>query len=276
MFSVDIPIPDPQKPPAIQFPPRCVHCGKQPPAESLPLKMPMGVEKRGRQVTLDLKVPLCAEGAKLERGIAKVTLVPFLLGGLLTGLPAFVIVWLLTPENFLRSTTRAAVFADLVLGAFAGLMAGLVGGILIETAFKLLFAPLYGKMLIKRPLTMIEIFSDMENVVGFSAALAKDKKRLQLAFENEDVGREFQRLNSWQKDAPPSATVADIPRKISCLPLMCKFPQARCMTARQAAVGIYIPRHALFQWSPFSPPPLDRMDAGQTGWNLKSTPPTVS
>ncbi|GAB4495438.1 MAG: hypothetical protein Fur0016_15110 [Anaerolineales bacterium] len=195
MFSVDIPIPDPQKPPVIPFPPRCLHCG-QPPAESLPLKMPMGVEKRGRQVTLDLNVPLCAEGAKLERGIAKVTLVPFLLGGLLTGLPAFVIVWLLTPENFLRSTTRAAVFADLVLGAFAGLMVGLVGGILIETAFKLLFAPLYGKTLLKRPLTMLELFSDMENVVGFSAALSKDKKRLQLAFENEDVGREFQRLNS--------------------------------------------------------------------------------
>lgn len=195
MLSINIPISDPKNPPAVKFPPRCLHCG-QPPAERLPLKMPMGVEKRGAQVVLELNAPLCAEGAKLERSLAKVTLVPFLLGGLFTGLPAFVIVWLLTPANFISSTSRAAVFADLVLGAFAGLMAGLVGGCVIEMAFKLLFTPVYGKTLLKRPLTILEIFNDTENVVGFSAALSKDKKRLQLTFEHEEVGREFQQLNS--------------------------------------------------------------------------------
>ncbi len=195
MLTLTLPISDPKKPPAVKFPPRCVHCG-QPPAEFLPLQIPMGVQKRSGAVMLKLNVPMCVEGAKLERGIARVTLVPFLLGGLLTGLPAFVLVWLLTPENFVSSTSRAAVFADLILGAFAGLVVGLFGGTLVEMASKLLFTPVYGKLLVKRPLTVLEILSDIENVLGFSAALSQDKKQLTLTFERENVGREFQQLNS--------------------------------------------------------------------------------
>ena len=194
MLSIEIPIPDPKNPPVLNFPPRCLHC-RQPTQETLPVKMPMGVEKRRRQVALELTIPLCAEGAKLERNLAKLTLVPFLLGGLLTGLPAFIIVWFLTPERFISSASRAAASADLILGVFAGLLAGLVGGCLIEMAFKLLFTRVYGRMLLKRPLTMLEIFNDTENVVGLSAALSKDKKQLQLTFEREEIGREFQRLN---------------------------------------------------------------------------------
>ncbi len=154
----------------------------------------MGVEKRSKPVILELPLPMCAEGAKLERGLAKVTLVPFLIGGLLVGLAAFVPAWLLAPEPPLQTVQTR--FFGLVIGAFVGLIAGILGGTLVELAFKLLFTPLYGKSLLKRPLTAIEILSDTETYLGLSAALSKDKTQLTLTFEREEIGREFQQLNS--------------------------------------------------------------------------------
>lgn len=192
MLSIDIPIPDPKNPPALKFPAHCVHCG-QPTDETLPVKIPMGVEKRSKPVILELPLPMCAQGAKLERSLAKVTLVPFLAGGLLIGLAAFILAWLLTPEPPLQ-TVQTRSF-DLVIGAFVGLIAGILGGSLVELAFKLLYTPLYGKLLMKRPLTAIEIFSNTENYAGFSAALSQDKKQLTLTFEREEIGKQFQRLN---------------------------------------------------------------------------------
>lgn len=192
MLTLTLPIPDPKNPPVLKFPPRCVHCG-QPTQETLPVKMAMGVEKRSRPVMLEFALPMCAAGAKLERGIAKVTLIPFLVGGLLIGLAGFVLGFLLTPEPPMQTVQTR--FLPLVIGAFVGLMAGILGGSLVELVFKLLFAPVYGKLLLQRPLTAVEIFSDTEHYVGFSAALSPDKKQLKLTFEREEVGREFQQLN---------------------------------------------------------------------------------
>jgi hypothetical protein len=193
MLVVNLPIPDPKNPPALKFSPRCVHCG-QPTSEVLPLNLPMGVEKRSKPVMLKLEVPLCTQGAKLERKLAKVTLIPFLVGGLLMGLIACILTWLLVPD-LSSSTSREAVYADWIIAGSVGLIVAIITGSLVEMAFKLLFAPVYGKMLFKRPLTAMEIFSNTENVLGLSAALSKDKKQLTLTFEREEVGREFQHLN---------------------------------------------------------------------------------
>lgn len=192
MLTLTLPIPDPKNPPVLKFPPRCVHCG-QPTPETLPVKMAMGVEKRSRPVMLEFALPMCAEGAKLERSLAKVTLIPFLVGGLVIGLAGFILGWLFAPEPPLQTVQTR--FFDVVIGAFVGLTAGILGGMAVETFFKLLFAPVYGKLLLQRPLTAVEIFSDTENYVGFSAALSPDKKQLKLTFEREEVGREFQQLN---------------------------------------------------------------------------------
>lgn len=192
MLTLTLPIPDPKNPPVLKFPPRCVHCG-QPTPETLPVRMPMGVEKRSRPVMLEFALPMCAEGAKRERGIAKVTLIPFLVGGFLVGLAGFVLGFLFAPEPPMQ--TLQTRFLPLVIGAFVGLMAGILGGMAVEMFFKLLFAPAYGKLLLQRPLTAVEIFSDTENYVGLSAALSPDKKQLKLTFEHDEIGREFQQLN---------------------------------------------------------------------------------
>lgn len=89
MITVEIPIRDKKKPPALKFPERCAHCGK-PKHVVLPLKLNMGAQTRKGQVMMDFPVPLCAECERKERRITNVTLVPFLVAGLIFGLVAFV------------------------------------------------------------------------------------------------------------------------------------------------------------------------------------------
>ena len=194
MPTVDIPIKDPKNPPALKLPEKCVHCGK-PREATMTMSIHMGVEKRSRQVVMEIPVPMCTEGERLERGVAKVTLVPFLVGGLLIGAAAFVPAWLIAPQG----TTPQTLNFDLVFGGFVGLIAGIMGGTLVEFVFRLLFTPVYGRLLVDRPLTVMDIFSDSENFVGLSAKLSKDKKQLQLKFERDDVAREFVQMNLREK-----------------------------------------------------------------------------
>ena len=144
---------------------------------------------------MDLPVPLCAECDKKERRITNVTLVPFLLAGFLVCVIVFVPVWLITPDG---ETIQTMGFAPAV-GAFAGVIAGLIGGTLFEFGLKLLFAPAYGQLLLKRPLTIFSLFNDSENVIGLSAKFTEGKKSLKLTFENDEIGREFEKLNPMEK-----------------------------------------------------------------------------
>jgi hypothetical protein len=190
MITVEIPIRDKKNPPRLKFPDRCVNCG-QPKHVVLPLKLSMGVEKRKQPVLLDLPVPLCAECEKKERRITSVTLLPFTFGGLLVGAVAFVPAWLVAPQG----TTPQTVNSDLVFGGFVALLAGVIGGTVVEFLLKLLFAPAYGKLLLKRPLTILGFLNDSEEVIGLSAKFTAQKKALKLTFENEEIAHEFEGSN---------------------------------------------------------------------------------
>ena len=98
MISIDIPIKDKKNPPVLVFPDRCVNCGKRK-ETVLGITLQMGVQKRGQPVSMKLDVPMCNVCAEKERGIAKVTLVPFLIGGSLIGLIVFIPVALIAPEG---------------------------------------------------------------------------------------------------------------------------------------------------------------------------------
>lgn len=190
MITVEIPIKDKKKPPALKFPERCAHCGK-PKRVVLPLKLNMGAQTRKGQVMMDFPVPLCAECEQKERRITNVTLVPFAVAGfLLCGL-AFIPAWLIAPQG----TTPQTLNFDLVLGAFIGMVVGLIGGTVVEFGLKFLFAPVYGQLLLKRPLTVFSLFNDSEDVIGLSARFTKDRKSLRLTFENDEVAKEFDKLN---------------------------------------------------------------------------------
>jgi hypothetical protein len=86
-------------------------------------------------------------------------------------------------------------FAPMV-AVVAGVIAGLIGGSVVEFILKYLFAPAYGTLLLKRPLTIFSLFNDSEEVIGLSAKFTDQKKSLQVIFENDEVGREFEMLNS--------------------------------------------------------------------------------
>lgn len=190
MLTVEIPIKDKKKPPVLRFPDRCVNCGK-PKHVVMPMKLSMGVQKRGQGVLMDFPVPLCADCEAKERRITNVTLVPFVIAGLLLCGLAFVPAWLIAPQG----TTPQTLNFDLVFGAFVGVVVGLVGGTIFEFGLKLLFAPVYGRLLLKRPLTVFSLFSDSEDVVGLSARFTEGRKSLKLIFENDEVAKEFEASN---------------------------------------------------------------------------------
>jgi len=194
MITVEIAIKDKKKPPVLKFPDRCVHCGK-PKYVVMPMKLNMGIQKRGQGVLMDFPVTLCAECEAKERKIINVTLVPFVLTGLLVGVLAFVPAWLLAPDGVTPQTLSFPVY----VGVFAAILAGVIGGTIVEFGLKFLFIPVYGQLLQKRPLTVLSLFNDGEDVIGISARFTEDKKSLKLIFENDEIGREFDKLNLQEK-----------------------------------------------------------------------------
>ena len=191
MLTIDIPIIDPKKPPALKFPERCVNCGK-PKVREFHVKLNTGAQKRGQIVQLEMSVPLCVDCAKKEDRIANVTWIPFFSVGLLACIVAFVPVWLISPQG----TTTQTLAMPYVLAAAAGLFAGIVGGTLVEFVLKLLFAPAYGQLLLKRPLTILSVFNDSEDMIGLSAKFTDGRKFLKLTFENDEIAKDFERLNA--------------------------------------------------------------------------------
>jgi hypothetical protein len=191
MITVEILIADKKKPPVLKFGERCVNCG-QPKHIVMPLKLTMGVQKRGQGVLMDFPVPLCADCERKERRVTNVTLVPFTVGGLLLCGLAFIPAWLLAPTG---ETVQTLNF-DVTVGTLVGIVVGLIGGTALEFGFKLLFAPVYGRLLLKRPLTVLSLFNDSEDVIGLSAKFTEGKRSLMLTFENDEIGREFKSLNS--------------------------------------------------------------------------------
>lgn len=192
-MMIQIPISDLKKPPVLKFPERCANCGK-PQSETLGMSLNMGVQHRNKTVTMDLKVPMCKACADKERSIAKVTIVPFLVAGLLFGAIAFVPVMLVSPQGSDPSTVNA----PFILGGLAGLIVGCITGTLAEIVIKSLAIPFYGKLVTRRPLTIFSFLTETDNLLGVSAKFLRDKKLVQLEFENEEIAREFAKLNQLE------------------------------------------------------------------------------
>lgn len=191
---INIPIHDLKKPPVLKFPERCVNCGK-PKETALGITLNMGVQKRSQQVTMQLAVPMCNKCAEKERSIAKVTLIPFMIAGFVIGVMVFIPVAFITPEG----TTSQTIGFPLVVGAFAGLIVGMIGGTVVEFFVKMLAVPIYGKLLARRPLTLLGFFTESDQLIGISAKFLRETKLVQLEFENEEIAREFTQLNSLEK-----------------------------------------------------------------------------
>lgn len=191
MITVELLIKDSKKPPKLTFPDRCVNCGK-PKARTLPVKLNTGAQRQsGQMIRLALDVPMCDQCAAKENKIGNITWMPFFIVGLLACVIVYIPVWLISPEG----TTPQTYAFPYVLGAFVGMIAGILVGTLVESVLKMLLAPAYGKLLLKRPLTILSILNDSEDLIGLSTRFTNGRKTLKMTFENEDVAREFIALN---------------------------------------------------------------------------------
>jgi hypothetical protein len=190
---VSIPIHDLKKPPVLKFPERCVSCGK-PKETTLGITLNMGVQKRSRSVTMQLTVPMCNACAEKERSVAKVTLIPFMIAGFVIGVIVFVPVAFIAPEG----TSSQTIGFPLVLGGFTGLIAGIIGGTVVEFLVKMLAVPVYGKLLTRRPLTIFGFLTESDQIIGLSARFLRETKIARLEFENDEIAREFTQLNSLE------------------------------------------------------------------------------
>jgi thiamine transporter ThiT len=159
-----------------------------------PVKLNTGAQKRGQMIQVEFDVPLCAECSAKENKIGNVTWISFFIVGAIVFVLVFIPVWLLSPEG----TTAQTIYMPEILGASAGLIAGMIAGTLVEFLLKISFASSYGKLLLKRPLTMISIFSDSVDLIGFSSRFVENRTQLKLSFENDTIGREFTALNSQE------------------------------------------------------------------------------
>ncbi len=188
--EIIIQIKDQKNPPVLKFPSRCVNCGKKQ-ETTLKAILNMGIQKRSRTVVMENIVPMCNACAEKERSVAKVTLLPFFIAGLITFVIVFIPVWLITPDG----TTVQTLGFSVTVGALAGIIGGIFVGTLVEFGLKFVFAPFYGRLLIERPLTVFSLFNDSEDIVGLSFRFGEHKKSLKLIFENEEIAREFASLN---------------------------------------------------------------------------------
>ena len=196
MITIDIPIKYSKKPLRLTFPDRCVNCGKTR-EKILPVKLNAGAQtKGGRMVQIEFDVPLCPDCAAKEAKIGNVTWIPFFLVGLLTCAVVFIPVWLATPEG---PTLQTQEF-PYVFAAFVGMIAGVIVGSLVESGLKLLLAPVYGKLLRNRPLTVFSIFTDSEDLIGLSTRFTNGRKNLKVTFENDDIARDFIALNPQETE----------------------------------------------------------------------------
>lgn len=191
---IQIPIRDLKKPYDLKFPKRCTNCGK-PQEEVLTLSLHTGSQMRNLPQVLAFKVPMCKACADKERSIAKVTLIPFLVGGLIFGVIAFVPAMFIAPEG----TTPQTLNFPVVFGGFIGLIVGIFFGTIVEYVVKMLAMPFYGKTLSRRPLTVFSLFHATDEFVGVSVNLLVEKKVLQFEFDNEEIAREFAKINQLEK-----------------------------------------------------------------------------
>lgn len=189
-MTTSIPIADLKNPPNLQFPNRCVNCGK-PKEEILSLSFDMGVQKKSGQVLMKIAVPMCKVCAEKERSIAKVTLIPFLIGGAIFGAIAFIPAWIFAPQG----TSTQTLGFDFVFAGFIALIVGIIFGTIIEAIVKTIAIPFYGKLVTKRPLTILSFLSETDDLIGISAKFIKDKKQIQLQFENQEIANEFKKIN---------------------------------------------------------------------------------
>lgn len=188
-------IPDPGRP--VVFPNRCICCGATKEAEST-LALDRMVTRGARQepMTLKYQVPHCKRCARGTKSVFLAGCIPFVVGLLVVGLAVFLVVTFGASSLGFDDYGNSNNSNSLVLGAAAGLFAGLVGGFLFEVIARIILFPVMGRSLLAAPLLALQLLSDSDYVAGLKGKLESDASRVHFTFSNDDVAREFRSLNA--------------------------------------------------------------------------------
>ena len=195
-FQIAIP-PGGQSP--LVFPQRCVSCGAPQQAEST-LHIHRLVMRGEQQVEVSIKyqVPHCERCARSTKAVFLAGFIPFVLGVVLVGALTFFAVAYGAAIWGLDEYGQPNNNNSLVLGAAAGLFAGLIAGFLFEAAARVLLLPIFGKALFRAPMLAMQFLDDSDYVAGLSAKADRTASYLQLTFANDEIAQEFKSLNAPQ------------------------------------------------------------------------------
>jgi hypothetical protein len=197
-ISYSVPIPNGFAP-ELTFPKRCVSCAKQAETTSrlMIVKNIARRQGRGKQQTVRIQfdVPHCAGCARSTKSVFLAGLIPFAIGFLLTGGIAFVAVGWWAARAGLDDMGQPSNANSLVLGAAAGLFGGIAGGFLLELVARLLLLPIMGGALLRAPLLVPSLFTDIDYIAGLTARPNADFT-LTLTFANAEIAREFEAANA--------------------------------------------------------------------------------
>lgn len=190
------------------FPQRCVGCSRPPETESrLVLKRLVARNTRSnpQPVTWESGIPHCRRCARATQTVFLAGCLPFVLGLLGVGLAAFALVAFGAAWLGLDNYGQLNNANSLVLGAAAGLLAGLLGGFVFELAARLLLLPFLGPTLLRAPLFAAQMLTDVDYVAGLSGRLKANGTRVELTFTQPEIAREFGSLNAgaWVSGQSP-------------------------------------------------------------------------
>jgi hypothetical protein len=152
--------------------------------------------KRQEAVTLKYQVPHCRRCARSTKSVFLAGCIPFVLGLLVVGVAVFLVVAFGAMVWGLDDVGKPNNSNSLVLGAAAGLFAGLVGGFLFEIMARIILLPVMGRGLMAAPLLALQLLDDSDYVAGLKGKLESDASRVHFTFSNDDVAREFRSLNN--------------------------------------------------------------------------------
>lgn len=201
-YTLTVPTPNPKKPPKVIFAETCLHCGK-PKAGTRRLLFTLA-ETSKKSFDLKLEPPLCADCIKLENRLEWFSLLPFTIVVFLLGALTFLLLWLVVLPNlalwdFLGMDWRETRQAVFVLAGAGALLGGIGGATVVEVILRVVTKPYFGDLLTSRPLTLVSVLRDFQDVPGLRAQVTSDKKTLTLTFEHEERAREFAMLNNLQE-----------------------------------------------------------------------------
>lgn len=181
----------------IVFAERCVGCGEVATTQSNLSFAKVTTNARGTQAPVHVKLPVphCQACASRTKRVFLAALVPFVLGFLVVGGAAFVLVAFKAATAGLDEVGRPNNANSLIVGAAAGLAAGLVGAFVAELIARVLLLPVLGSALWQAPLFVPSLLTDVDHVAGLTGRPNGDLTAITVTFAHDDIAQAFARSN---------------------------------------------------------------------------------